>query len=112
MMPWRSLLVATLLFAVFWFGWGVNEACSTYRGAFRPADFACDLPFNYELRITFAQPPARERKDRHSICRASGGSQWQLDCDLPFERQLNIGFLSSRQPRVKCGLLVDCPAYY
>ncbi|MCL2452551.1 MAG: hypothetical protein FWD08_02685, partial [Alphaproteobacteria bacterium] len=44
--------------------------------------------------------------------RASGGSQWQLDCNLPFERQLNIGFSSSRQPRVKCGLLVDCPAYY
>jgi hypothetical protein len=32
----------------------MNEACSTYRGTFRPADLVCD-----ELKTTVAQPPLR-----------------------------------------------------
>jgi hypothetical protein len=28
----------------------MNEACSTYRGPFRPADVVCDVPYEHELQ--------------------------------------------------------------
>ena len=35
------LTIGLLLPAALYAGWSMNEACSTYRGTFRPADFVC-----------------------------------------------------------------------
>ena len=32
----------------------MNEACSTYRVTFRPADVVCDASYEHELQITVA----------------------------------------------------------
>ena len=98
----------------------MNEACSTYRGTFRPADIVCDLPYGRELAITVAEPPPLQdnpagrsgQADMHSICRTSGESSWQLACDLPAGREIIVNLSPGRQPRVKCKLFVDCPARY
>jgi hypothetical protein len=98
----------------------MNEACSTYRGTFRPADMVCDVSHGRELAITFAKrlPPASDSAERggqaekHSLCRTSNDSSWQLACGLPFGRELFVTLSPSRQPRVKCKLFVDCPAHY
>jgi hypothetical protein len=110
-----GLLIPAILYA----GWAMNEACSTYRGTFRPADVVCDVPYQHELQITVAQPPLRattaggaERAATHSICRTSDGPLWQLACDLPLDRELVINLSPGRQPRVKCRLFIDCPAHY
>jgi len=100
-------------------GWSVNEACSTYRGTFRPADLVCDVPYEHELQITVAQPPLRappaggaEQAAKRSICRTSSDISWQLACDLPANRELIVTLSPTRLPRVKSKLFIDCPAHY
>jgi hypothetical protein len=97
----------------------MNEACSTYRGTFRPADMVCDMPKGRELEITLAKrlppPDAPEeagQAEKRSICRTSSETSWQLTCDLPLGRELIVNLTPSRQPRVKCKLFIDCPAHY
>ena len=48
------LTIGLLLPAALYAGWSMNEACITYRGTFRPADFVCDIPYDRELQITVA----------------------------------------------------------
>jgi hypothetical protein len=85
----------------------MNEACSTYRGTFRPADVVCDIPYEHELQITVAQPPLRatpagaKQAATRSICRTSDGPLWWLACDLPSDRELIIPIA---QPSASCEL--------
>ncbi|HUZ91630.1 MAG TPA: hypothetical protein VMU78_07005 [Methylocella sp.] len=97
----------------------MNEACSTYRGTFRPADVVCDVPYDHELQITVAQPPLRAppagatgQAAKRSLCRTSSDISWQLACDLPANRELIVNLSPIRLPRVKCKLFIDCPAHY
>jgi hypothetical protein len=98
----------------------MNEACSTYRGIFRPADLVCDVPNGRELEITVAHLPpveatsAEQAKQpaKRSICRMTNDSSWQLACDLPLLRELFVNLSPYRQPRVKCKFFFDCPAHY
>jgi hypothetical protein len=113
------ITIGLLLLAALYAGWSMNEACSSYRGAFRPADVVCDVPYEHELQITVAQPPLRapsaggaEHAAKRSICRMSSDISWQLACDLPSNRELIVNLSPIRLPRVKCKLLIDCPAQY
>jgi hypothetical protein len=113
-----SIIAASLLLsAALYTGWAMNEACSTYRGTFRPADMVCDVPYGRELDITVAhrlpvQAPPSEQSTKRAICRTSGENSWQLACDLPSGRELIINLSPRQHPRVKCKLFVDCPARY
>jgi hypothetical protein len=111
------LTIGLLLPAALYTGWSMNEACSTYRGTFRPADFVCDIPYDRELQITVAQPPAPPDGEagqaaNRSLCRTSRDISWQLTCDLPANRELIVNLSPTRRPRVKCKLFVDCPLQY
>lgn len=111
------LTIGLLLPAALYAGWSMNEACSTYRGTFRPADFVCDIPYDRELQITVAQPPAPPdgeagKAANHSICQTSRDISWQLTCDLPANRELIVNLSPARRPRAKCRLFIDCPLQY
>jgi hypothetical protein len=114
-----KILFITVGLAASYAGWSMNEACSTYRGTFRPADVVCDVPYGHELQITVAQPPLRatpagraEQAAKRSICRTSSDISWRLACDLPLNRELFVNLSPNRLPRVKCKLFIDCPAHY
>jgi hypothetical protein len=110
------LLLGLVLLAILYIGWAVNEACSSYRGIFRPADLVCDIPYDHELRITVARPPLLAPPDgqaaKRALCRTASGTAWQLACDLPSNKELDVTLSPARQPRVKCKLFIDCPAQY
>jgi hypothetical protein len=113
------ITIGLLLPAALYGGWSMNEACSSYRGTFRPADVVCDVPFHHELRITVARPPLRAapagatgQAAKRSICRTSSDISWQLACDLPANQELIVTLSPTRLPRVKCKLFIDCPAQY
>jgi hypothetical protein len=114
------MMIGLLLPAALYAGWSMNEACRTYRGAFRPADVVCDVPYEHELQITVAQPPLRAppagealQAAKHSLCWTSSDVvSWQLACDLPLNRELIVSLSPIRLPRVKCRLFIDCPAHY
>jgi hypothetical protein len=118
----KTLIVTIGLFlsVVLYTGWIINDACSTYRGTFRPADMVCDIPYGRELEITMlerspqrgmAAEQAGQAAD-HSICRTSSNAMWQLACDIPSDRELIFSLSPSRFPRVRCKLFVDCPVRY
>jgi hypothetical protein len=114
------IAAGVLLPVALYAGWTMNEACSTYRGTFRPADMACDMAKGRELEITVGKrlpPPGTSgeqagKADKRSICRTSNDRSWQLACDLPFGRELFVDLSPNRQPRVRCKLFFDCPAHY
>lgn len=112
------MFTAGLFFiAVIVTGWAVSSACSSYRGTFRPADVVCDVPHGRELAFIVVQHgPSRgmsaEQVTKRSICRMSSDVQWQLACDLPSDREFIVSLSSSRLPRKKCRLFIDCPVHY
>ncbi|QBR72288.1 hypothetical protein CU048_14505 [Beijerinckiaceae bacterium] len=108
--------IGLCLAAVFLAGWFINDACSSYRGVFRPADLVCDMPFGRQLEISVARPspfraPAEPAGNNRSICRSFSKGTWQFACDLPSGRELDVS-LSPNRARIKCKLFVDCPAQY
>jgi len=69
----------------------------------------CDIPYDRELQITVAQPPARlmEKPDKLPIVPVPDirDISWQLTCDLPANRELIVNLSPARRPRANANCL-------